>query len=203
MSEITPTRSAALELEEERHAMQEGYVFLDEKCLVLAGEIMRQLERYTALGAQLRAVRAKAARSLEAAVVRHGLQGLECYPRTDFDRAELAIRRSMLLGVPLQQAELVLTPAPTAVAVHPSPEAEACRAAFVEVLQRSAALAALSGNLHRLHAEYRRSVRRARALQNVLLPEIESAAHEIEARLEELEQEDALRVLMAESASGR
>ena len=29
-----------------RGAMHEGHVFLDEKCLLLAGEILRELERY-------------------------------------------------------------------------------------------------------------------------------------------------------------
>ena len=40
--------------------------------------------------------------------------------------------------------------------------------------------------------EYRRAVRRARALQDVLLPELDRTVYEIETRLEELEQEDAI-----------
>ena len=50
----------------------------------------------------------------------------------------------------------------------------------------------MSGNLERLSFEYRRSVRRARALQDVLLPELDRAVYGIEGRLEELEQEDAI-----------
>ena len=53
-------------------------------------------------------------------------------------------------------------------------------------------LAASSGNLERLSLEYRRSVRRARALQDVLLPELDRSIADIESRLEELEQEDAI-----------
>ncbi len=45
MTDITPTRGIALELNDERRAMHEGYVFLDEKCLLLAGEMLRELER--------------------------------------------------------------------------------------------------------------------------------------------------------------
>jgi V/A-type H+-transporting ATPase subunit D len=52
-------------------------------------------------------------------------------------------------------------------------------------------LAALSGDLARLHAEYKRTVRRVRALQDVLLPEIEHTLLEIETSLEELEQDEA------------
>ena len=56
----------------------------------------------------------------------------------------------------------------------------------------AAPLAAVTGNLERLSLEYRRAVRRARALQDVLLPELDRTLREIETRLEELEQEDAI-----------
>ena len=39
--DVTPTRSVVLDLKDERRAMHEGYVFLDEKCLLLAGEMLR------------------------------------------------------------------------------------------------------------------------------------------------------------------
>jgi V/A-type H+-transporting ATPase subunit D len=73
-----------------------------------------------------------------------------------------------------------------------SPEGEACRRGFVALIESATRLAAVSGNLERLSFEYRRSVRRARALQDVLLPELDRAIHVIEGRLEELEQEDAI-----------
>ena len=43
-----------------------------------------------------------------------------------------------------------------------------------------------------LSREYRRAVRRARALQDVMLPEIDRSIVDIESRLDELEQEDAI-----------
>ncbi|MBF0418470.1 MAG: hypothetical protein HQL86_09515, partial [Magnetococcales bacterium] len=52
----------------------------------------------------------------------------------------------------------------------------------------------LSGNLQRLLTEYRRTERRARALEDVILPELDEAIHEMEIRLEELDQEEAIRV---------
>ncbi len=41
MSDITPTRSAVLELHEERRALREGYRFLDEKRLLLGRDAAR------------------------------------------------------------------------------------------------------------------------------------------------------------------
>jgi V/A-type H+-transporting ATPase subunit D len=53
-------------------------------------------------------------------------------------------------------------------------------------------MAAMIGNLERLYQEYRRTVRRVRALQDVLLPEIDATLYEVETRLDELEQDEAL-----------
>ena len=51
MSDISPTRSAVIEMKDERRAMHEGHVFLDEKCLLLAGEMLRQLQEHARLKA--------------------------------------------------------------------------------------------------------------------------------------------------------
>lgn len=49
MRDTTPTHTAVLELKEERQVVREGYDFLDEKRLLLAAEILRQLRRYQEL----------------------------------------------------------------------------------------------------------------------------------------------------------
>jgi V/A-type H+-transporting ATPase subunit D len=192
MSDVSPTRSAVIEMKDERRAMHEGYVFLDEKCMLLAGEILRELERYGLLQRDFLALQDSARAALQAAAARHGLQGLQVYPPADLAQAQLRIRAHALMGVRLQDAELLPGSASAAQAVNRSPEAEACRRIFVAVLGAAATLAALSGNLERLSLEYRRSVRRARALQDVMLPELDHAIYDIENRLEELEQEDAI-----------
>jgi V/A-type H+-transporting ATPase subunit D len=195
MSDISPTRSAVIELKDERRAMHEGYVFLDEKCLLLAGEILRQLKLHAQLQREMGGLQGAALAALRAAVARHGLHGLQVYPAGDLAGARLAVQPSSLMGVRLQQAALqgAAPEAPEAhQAVTRSPEAEACRRAFAAVHAASAPLAAVCGNLERLSAEYRRSVRRARALQDVMLPELERSIADIEGRLEELEQEDAI-----------
>jgi V/A-type H+-transporting ATPase subunit D len=96
------------------------------------------------------------------------------------------------MGVRLQDTELVAGEPAAAAAVEASPEAEACRRAFAAVLATAATLAGVSGNLERLSLEYRRAVRRARALQDVMLPELDQGIYDIENRLEEGEQEDAV-----------
>jgi V/A-type H+-transporting ATPase subunit D len=91
----------------------------------------------------------------------------------------------------------LLTPAGSdthAKPANPSSEAEACHAVFQEMVQQNAILAGISGNLYRLLAEYRITERRSRALENVILPEIEQSLKEMTTHLEELDLEDAIRV---------
>jgi V/A-type H+-transporting ATPase subunit D len=75
-----------------------------------------------------------------------------------------------------------------------SPESEECRARFSALLPIAARLAAVTGNLERLRGEYVRTSRRARALEDVLLPEIDARLAAIDNALEELEREEAVRV---------
>ncbi len=192
MSDLTPTRSVVLELKDERRAMRDGYVFLDEKCLLIAAEILRELARHDALRRRFLASYAAAVAALQAGVARHGLHGLQVYPAADLSGAQLQRESRTLMGVRLQDASLRAEALAAAPAVDASPEAETCRRAFAALLDSAAPLAAVAGNLARLSLEYRRSVRRAHALQDVLLPELDGTVADLETRLEELEQEDAI-----------
>jgi len=192
MSELTPTRSVVLDLRDEQRAMHEGYVFLDEKCLLLAAEIVAELGRYATIAQALRDASDVARRALVSAVGRHGLEGLQLYPAGDLGSGHLEARQRSLMGVKLVDAEFTAPPIARPAAIDASPEAERCRAAFVALIGRAAPLAAVAGNLERLSIEYQRSLRRARALADVLLPEIARSTAELETRLEELEQEDAI-----------
>jgi V/A-type H+/Na+-transporting ATPase subunit D len=200
MAEFTPTRSLAIALADERRTMREGYAFLDEKCLLLAGEMLREVRLWQQRKRAFRAAWREARRALRAAIARHGLQALQLYPAAPL-AAQVVTHRRTLLGVAMQSATLAgdtpLTPTPKSNPAQrsppllPSPEAEACRRAFAALLPQLVEMAALSGDLARLHAEYKRTVRRVRALQDVLLPEIEATLAEIETSLEELEQDEA------------
>lgn len=194
MREVTPTQSVLLELREERQGMQEGYRFLDEKRLVLAGKALRQLADYQAAMAEFREHFARAREALQAAVARHGLEGLEVYPELSAPEAELVVSERSVLGVSLQEARLEMGDTHAATAPNPSPEAEHCRALFAELLVQAATLAAISGNVERLREEYQRTARRARALEDILLPELNETVAHLEMRLEDLDHEEVSRV---------
>lgn len=190
-----PTRTTLLELREERQIMQEGYRFLDEKRLLLAAEILKQLTRYEEHMARFQVHQRQAAELLRAAVVRHGLEALSLYPSAP-PAAPAEPRRYSFLGVQLlESADDTDPPLPeTTPAEDPSPQARRCAEVFHQLLLQARDLALLSGNLHRLIDDYRRTERRARALEDVLLPETQEAIRDLEERLDDLDQEEAIRV---------
>jgi V/A-type H+-transporting ATPase subunit D len=191
MNDYTPTRSLLIALGDERRTMREGSAFLDEKCLLLAGEMLRELRRHGSVSRELHVLEAEARAALRAAVGRHGVNGLQVHAASPLSQSVDVHARS-LLGVGLIEATLH-GPSPAAPhAVHPSAEAAACRAAHQRLAPLLVELAAISTNLARLHAEYRRTVRRVRALQDVLLPELDASIADIDTRLEDLEREDAV-----------
>jgi len=191
MSDLTPTRSLLIALADERRTMREGYAFLDEKCLLLAGEMLRQVRLHQALLRELTPLQEAARQNLTAALARHGLHGLQVVPPAA-SRQHVRIELRPLLGVTTLQAQMIGDLGPAPPAVNPSPETEACRTAHARVAAKLVALAAVSTTLARLYAEYRRTVRRVRALQDVLLPELDADIADIDTRLEDIEREDAI-----------
>ena len=78
--------------------------------------------------------------------------------------------------------------------VNATPEARACADAHRKWLLRAVELAACCVNLRRLVRDYVRTERRARAIENVLMPEIESALKLIDEQLEGMDQEEIARL---------
>jgi V/A-type H+-transporting ATPase subunit D len=198
MADTAATRSAALALADERTLMRQGHQFLDEKRMLLAAELLRGLRAHQAQEAVLLADVRSAAATLRAALQRHGLQGLQAYPAAVLEPAAPTLKRDAFLGVArLQAAYAPRARLDASRAVDASPEAQAAANAFAALLGPLAALAASAGSLLRLAAEYRRTERRARALENVLLPEVQRALAAIDELLEQGEQEEAVRIRQA------
>jgi V/A-type H+-transporting ATPase subunit D len=195
MAEITPTRSAYLELQEERVGMEEGYRFLDEKRLVLVAETLQELERYETAYEEFKQAYQLAIESLKRSLSRHGLNGLEIYPPLMHAWGELHRDRRSVLGLTVQDIHLEEhSPETRETAINASPEAEETRQLFAGLMRLGARLAGITGNLVRLRDEYERTSRRARALEDVLLPEIDETLSQLDMALEEMDKEEVVRV---------
>lgn len=206
---LSPTRSAFLELKEERQLVREGFEFLDEKRVILAQEMLKRVAEWKSARDRYDALHEQAAAALVRALGRHGLDGIGIYPVARMEDAEVRVTEHRFLGVHLLDGEFVPGWTKTGTdaapggqgdaarippAVNPSPEAERCREAFAALVPLAIELAVMRASLERLIREYIRTERRARALENVVLPEIEGSLGFMDEQLEAMDQEEAIRV---------
>ena len=106
--EQAPTRAAVLELRQERSVVSEAYDFLDEKRLLLAAEMLRQLDAYQRLQAKLESLAGQARQRLIAVVERHGLQGLSVYPAALLEGVRLDTQQRNFMAVTLVETQLLV-----------------------------------------------------------------------------------------------
>ncbi len=193
--DVVATRSVLLELKDERRFTREGHDFLDQKRMLVAGELLRWLGRYEGERAGLLEAHAAARRALAEAVAMHGVEELALVPTGQFDMGGLQLSSESFLGVPLVHAAGAprVDPAPPD-AVHPSPEARRAADRFAKLCALASSLAVVEKNLLRLLDEYRRTERRARALENVILPELDLTVKDVDDQLEEQDLEEATRL---------
>jgi V/A-type H+/Na+-transporting ATPase subunit D len=194
------TRIAQLELKDEQRLVKEGYELLDEKRIRLVAEIRAQLVRLRRWQAEVRKVQEAARDALIAALSRHGLDALSVYPALSAGEDELEFARTRLFGLELLEVHWHAgTPPRAERAVNPSPEARVCARNYRALLEPLVMTAVCSLNLRRLMREYVRTERRARAIENVLLPEMERNLKFIGEQLEILDQEEIARVRQGSS----
>lgn len=195
---LTPTRSAFLELKDEHRLIEEGYEFLDEKRMLLAAEILRRLAAYQALRGEIAEGWERARETLGRACGRHGLDGLSVLPGPTVEDVRWQTAHRGFLGVELLDGSLSFVTQPSRrPAANPSPEALQCADAFRAIIDRLGELALAEASLIRLTRDYVRTERRARALENVLLPELDDQIKAMDEALEALDQEEAVRVRCA------
>ena len=198
MVERPTTRAEAMALADERRLVEQGYEFLDEKRVILAGEIMARLSEWRSLEARREAALIAARDALAAAIRTYGLEAAQLAPVAAAAGVP-ALRTVRYLGVSLPETEAA---APRSAPAAGAPM-DRLAAAFGRLHGILAEMAPLSVSLFRLADEYRNTERKAKALENILLPELDADLRRIEAQLEALEQEDAIRVRIAARARER
>jgi len=188
------SRSAFLELREEQQLVHNGYEFLDEKRVQLAAEMLRQRTVYRELSGRFAETCERAAHALLEAAAADGLESLQVHPAKPLSDARVTRDERRFVGVALIAARFGAGGEPGEPPLGASGPARDCADAFHAVVETGVRLAAISANLERLMYEYRRTERRVRALENVILPEISSELATMEEHLDLNEQEEVIRV---------
>ena len=191
----TASRSAFLDLQDEQRLVNDGYEFLDEKRILLAAELLRQREAWREARTVFMDRWDRAAKLLPLAVADQGLEGLQVHPRYSLDEAGFEVSGRPYVGQVMLEASLDIGDTELARdPIRPSGEVRQLATAFRGLLEAAAPLAAITANLHRLMREYRRTERRVRALENVVLPEIRQDLAAMEEHLDLNDQEEVIRV---------
>ena len=191
----TASRSAFLELREELRLVNDGYEFLDEKRILLATEMLRQRDAYRAEYAKFLKLWETAAAALVEAAAEQGLDGLQVQPAAEMSEARLDWDSRPYLGQTMIEARFDAGDTTASDdARGPSRKVRACSDSFRQLLSSGAPLAARATNLQRLMHEYRRTERRVRALDHVVLPEIRGDLATMAEHLDLNDQEEMLRV---------
>lgn len=194
------SRGQLQELRDEQKVVREGFEFLEQKRMLIAAEIMRELRRHQALYEEFSASHADAVTALGRAIGFHGLEGVQVYPPRPYEDGSLSFSERRFLDLRLIDAQTEGDAADRSQpAVLPSIEAELCAEAFRALIDGAARMAAIATSIARLLEDYRKTERRARALENVILPEIDETVKDFEDQLEAMDQEDAIRVRMRRS----
>ena len=198
MTEQATTHADLLELRDEHGVMQEGFHFLDEKRLMLAMECQRELKELEQL--ELKAVegRERVREALRALVGEQGLAGTRTLPPLLKLKTDFHFLQRNFLGCNVLSGDAGLLEEPLRQQGAEAPGRD-CAEAVVEWLRLLAQMALRTHNLTEMVADYRRTERRARAIEDVLLPENEQRIHELEDRLEDTDQEEAIRVRLSQT----
>ena len=192
--DLVPTHSMMLELADEYRFLVDGHEFLDQKRMLLAGETLRWLARYQQLAGRLTAAHQRAKITLAEAIARHGMDELNALNAAWTHPAAVYIDDDDFLGVSLRDVRCELDSSSPPHGLNPSPELRRCAMRFRELVMLAVELTGIASSLHRLEREYQRTERRARALEDVIMPEVREAMKKISEDLEEYEQEEAIRV---------
>lgn len=193
------SRADLLELKRERQVVEEGYRFLDEKRILLARELLARIAHCEQLQDRFDTLERGAHTALIEATEALGLEELQLYPPRDGSGYSIRRWQELFLGLPLPGLEVTghMPPEPIHSPVISRPAAETLAAAFSPLLPLASQLAIEHAALLRIEAEYRKTQRRVRALEKIMLPELATAERTLEAALEEQEIEEAVRVRLA------
>lgn len=188
------SRAALLELRRERELIEQGHRFLDEKRMQLAREMLLRIETLENAQDEMNAAQESAANRFSESVTRYGFADLLLHPSMRAD-ASLTQQETVFLGLRLPDSSLALEAGErTREPAVPRPTAEEAGAAFRDLAVRAADIAAMLAALLRIDAEYARTERSVRALENVVMPEIRKEEKRTAEAIEEIEQEEAVRV---------
>jgi V/A-type H+/Na+-transporting ATPase subunit D len=200
---IAPTKSSLLNLKKQLAFAEEGYDLLEQKRQILVFELMKRLNRASAVEAEIANGLPRAFAALLEATLDIGSEAL--------DRAALAVRMDHQVDLSSQRLMGLMIPRVTVRTEAFTPQfgvggtsanTDDAMRQFVEILPRLAELAELENVVLRLARELRKTQRRCNALLKLFIPDYRETINYIMGALEERERESFIILKMLRERLG-
>lgn len=194
MAKAAPTKGNLLAEKKKLALAKMGYELLDKKRNILIREMMQLIGRAGELHEKIGATFGAAYSALQRANVTEGIRPDLAAEVPADDSLRIRFRSVMGVEIPIVNCE---TGKPHAAPYSLSSSNSALDEAYMrfsEVKQLSALMAEVDSSVYRLAVAIKKTQKRARALQNIIIPDSERTIREISSVLEEKEREEFARM---------
>jgi V/A-type H+-transporting ATPase subunit D len=187
---VTVTKGNLLRLQEEHALASEALTFLEEKRDLLLGELLRLQAQAARLRRVVQQSLEEAYQRLRAGLLALGEEGVARSALGVTGADEITIKERAFLGLPVPVVEFEPGAQRPRFSFGGTVGAlDECHLSVREALGRIAELAEVEAVVWRLAAELKRTMRRANALNYVMIPSYRETVHYLEGALEERERE--------------
>ena len=201
MASLLPTKGNLMAAKRSRSLAQTGYELMDRKRNILVRELMSLMDTAKDLQSQIDTVFTQAYAALQAANIRLGICD-RIAQSVDVDDS-LEIRYRSVMGVELPHIPGASPPPrPEYGLADTSSLLDDCYLKFHQVKELTRRLAEVETSIYRLAQAIKKAQKRANALQNIVIPELNGTIRFITDALEEKEREEFVRMKVIKRASG-
>lgn len=202
MANLLPTKGNLIAAKRSRALAQTGYELMDRKRNILIRELMGMMDTAKQLQEQIDTVFTEAYAALQAANIRLGIcEGIAEAVEVD---DSLEIRYRSVMGVELPRIPGQSPPPRPEYGLNETSSAlDECYLKFYKVKELTRRLAEVETSIYRLADAIRKTQKRANALQNIVIPDLDGTVRFITDALEEKEREEFARLKVIKRVTSR
>ncbi len=191
MSTAAPTKSNLMAMKKSLGLARLGYDLLDRKRNIMMREMMKLIDDVNEIQGQIETTFAEAYESLQKANMTLGQNDVFRIAMSRAEADDVLIRYRSVMGIEIPDVKLtdeIRMPGYGFTSTNPLLDETYIR--FVKVKQLAIKVAAVENSVYRLARAIKQSQKRANALKNIVIPNLEESIHYITGYLEEKERDE-------------
>ena len=191
MSTAAPTKSNLMAMKKSLGLARLGYDLLDRKRNIMMREMMKLIDDVNEIQGQIETTFAEAYESLQKANMTLGQNDVFRIAMSRDEADDVLIRYRSVMGIEIPDVKLtdeIRMPGYGFTSTNPLLDETYIR--FVKVKRLAVKVAAVENSVYRLASAIKQSQKRANALKNIVIPNLEESIHYITGYLEEKERDE-------------